>query len=191
MRWQVSNEGLIKCLAHVTSSVAHFETTKSPFYRGYNHNTTVGCMVGVKCEVALSELVRFSIPSVVSIDENFWAFRGKRGHGDIDVVMPNDKVHVLEVKGLQEQHWARYQRCVTPKSIDGYVKRNSIVVWGTTSSENNDTNVELRGWNWAWEIKEHGKYIRTICDNIQLSKDFPIYSMLSLVQHIRDDDDDE
>jgi len=98
-------------------------------------------------------------------------------------------MHVLEVKGLQEQHWERYQKCVTPKSIDGYVKRNSIVVWGTTTTDENDAVVNLRGWNWAWEIKNHGSYVRTICDNIQLSKDFPIYSMVDLINHIRGDTD--
>lgn len=190
MKWFVSEFGLQKCIAHVESSVAHFDRHRTPFSRGYNHNTITGSLVGVKCEVALSELLSWSLPTNCSVQENFWTFSGKRGHGDIDVVT-NDATHVIEVKGLQEKHWDRYQRCVTPHSLNGYVKRNSIVVWGTTNGEKEDALVHLRGWNWAHEIQNCGKYVRTICDNMQLSKDFPLHSMLSLVHHIRGDRDEQ
>lgn len=189
MKWHISESGIQKCLRHVCDSVEYFENHRSPFSRGYNHNTSTGCWVGVKCEMAVTELMQWALQDA-KIDENYLNFKAKRGMGDIDVNL-HDSTHVLEVKGLQEQHWRRYQRCVTPRSLEGYVKRNSIIIWGTTVPDQNDNVVDLRGWNWAWEIKNYGAYVRTICDNTQLPKDFPLYSMLDLIRTIRGDDTDE
>ena len=189
MKWRISELGVQKCLRHVSESVEYFEKNRSPFHRGYNHNTTTGCWVGVKCEMAVTELLNWALQDP-KLQENYWVFRRKQGQGDIDV-FTDTKTHVLEVKGLQEQHWNRYQRCVTPRSLEGYVKRDSIVVWGTTEANQDNVDVHLRGWNFAWELKNSGQYIRTICDNIQLPKDFPMYSMLDLIWHIRGDNDNE
>ena len=69
-----------------------------------------------------------------------------------------------------------------------YVSNKAIVVWATVDSyDHTDCNVNLKGWNNAYEIKAKGTPIKTICENIWLKneKDMKeiatIYSALKVI----------
>ena len=55
--------------------------------------------------------------------------------------------------------------------MEKYVKNNRIVIWTVTTGDIENENVEIKGWNWCSEVKEHGVFRRTICANIWLKQD--------------------
>jgi len=42
--------------------------------------------------------------------------------------------------------------------------------------------VQLKGWNYAHEVKDSGVFVRTICDNIWLEKDSDMREMSELIE---------
>ncbi len=184
--WKISEGSLKSCVKHVRDSVEFFKTNKTAYTTGYRHNTSEGSLVGVKCELAVTEALKEAFPNC-RIEENYWTYRGKRGQGDIDVFygQPEPKCHCIEVKGLRDYHWDKYKRCVTPGSLKGYVKRDSFVVWCSTKPDENCNEVVIRGWNYATELEKYGVPIKTICDNVKLKDDFVMHDFESLVDIIK------
>ncbi len=86
-----------------------------------------------------------------------------------------------EVKGLQTHQWDRLKRCIPPKQLEGYVAKNAIIVWTVTKGDDKDKCVVIKGWNWASDLEERGDFIRTICDNIQMTADEDMRSLESLI----------
>lgn len=136
----------------------------------YRHNRIDGCLIGTKCEVAIQQFL---------LENNLLA---KPTFFDLD--SPHDLIindRIIESKGLRESHWDKFKRCVPPKQLEKYVRKNAIVIWGTATVDSKDPKVQLRGWNFAKEIKEKGIYRKTICDNIWLEKDSDMRDMNALV----------
>ena len=73
---------------------------------------------------------------------------------------------------------------IPPRQLHYCVRNKSIVVWTTTEGNCKNPEVVLKGWNYAWEVKQHGEEIRTICDNIWLREDERMRSMETLAAEI-------
>ena len=54
------------------------------------------------------------------------------------------------------------------------------MVWTVTTGDVKDNKVEIKGWNWCKEVKEHGIFRQTICANIWLKEDEKMRSLDSL-----------
>ena len=131
----------------------------------YNHNKVESNRIGVRCEVATERWVSTFLDSQEVIS-NFWDYENNPGDGDIDI-----RDIPLEIKGLQFNQWQRFRRMVPPKQLEHYCRKNAVVIWGLATKDAGNNEVELKGWNWANEIKQHGVEVRTICDNIWLQDD--------------------
>tara|TARA_R110000787_G_scaffold208786_5_gene318790 strand:+ start:8717 stop:10363 length:1647 start_codon:yes stop_codon:yes gene_type:complete len=138
----------------------------------YGHNSINGALVGVKSELAASVFFSQHFTTVV---DNFTSNISK---SDLRI-----NARKIEIKGLAENHWEEYKRAIPPKQLDKYASRNAIVVWTTVDNHNHPRNkVILRGWNHAYEVKEKGEFIKTVCDNIQLKNDKDMRRMGDLVR---------
>lgn len=186
VHWQLEPSVLAKCVAHTESSVKFFaERKRMPWMQSYSHNTSTGTLVGVKCEAALVDAVRWVLPPSYTVRSCFWDFEDTKGHSDIEVATPSGVEHRIEVKGLQNLHWAKFQRCVTPGNLRVYESRNAIVAWVTCNKDEMCDDVCFRGWNWAQEIRAFGVPIRTICENVQLPPSAPMHDMTELFHVLR------
>ena len=143
------------------------------FGKRYNHNSLPGCYVGRKSEHGVCSFLRWKLKGAAKVDAEF----KKRKH-DSDIKVEE---HMIEVKGLQSHQWDRLKRCIPPKQLEGYVKKNAIIVWTTTKGDDKDNCVVIHGWNYATDLKENGEFIRTICDNIQIKEDSDMRSLEELI----------
>lgn len=145
----------------------------------YNHNKVDSNIIGTKCEVAFVDWLSPIENTVIKK-----CFETVGGHDTADVKLTiGNTIHNFEVKGLQEHQWRQYKRMVPPNQLRKYVENKAIVIWATTTLMSRD--VILQGWNYATDIREKGKQIRTICDNIWLEHDSDMRDMESLAKLIR------
>tara|TARA_B100000925_G_C21993650_1_gene467895 strand:+ start:1490 stop:2101 length:612 start_codon:yes stop_codon:yes gene_type:complete len=192
VHWQLGPALMARCMQHTKESVMHFaERRRMPWMQNYSHNTSAGTLVGVKCEAAVGESLRWVLPASYRIAECFWDYKDTKGHADIEVFTPAGAIHNIEVKGLQNLHWPKFARCATPSNLRVYESRGAIVAWATCNKDDECDDVCLRGWNWAHELRSMGVPIRTICENIQLPPDAPMHGMEELFHVLRDKWDGE
>ena len=133
-------------------------------------------MVGVKSEVATKVWLKRYF-ALEDIQCNYEEFTNKKLKGDLNLYEQS-----LEVKGLRPEQWEKFKRCIPPRQLDAYVRDNAIVIWTTAAGDMKDAKVELKGWNYAHEVKEKGIFRRTICDNIWLKEDEDMRAMDTLVK---------
>jgi len=136
----------------------------------YSHNNVSSTFIGLKAEAAVS----FYLSRTFDV---------QKGKGDLQI----DGVPI-EVKTVTEEQWVKLGRMIPPHQLEKYVSNKAIIVWATVDSyDHMDYNVNLKGWNNAYEIKAKGTPIKTICENIWLKneKDMKeiatIYSALKVI----------
>ena len=164
------------CQKHSEKIVAHYGGNNTTGSGSYNHNKISSNMVGVKSEVATKVWLKrhFSLDDIKCHYEDF---TNKKLKGDLNLYDQS-----LEVKGLRPEQWEKFKRCIPPRQLDAYVRDNAIVIWTTAAGDMKDAKVELKGWNYAHEVKEKGIFRRTICDNIWLKEDEDMRAMDTLVK---------
>lgn len=177
------------CYRHATNIVDHYGGEKSRGSGTYNHNTVDGNLVGVKGELGLTRWLQgyFEDDKLIS---NYKSFTDSPKRGDIQC---NGKP--IEVKGLRPDHWDEvpgrqwptYRRMVPPSQLEHYIAANAIVVWTTATGNMLDGCVELKGWNYAHEIENKGKRVKTRCDNVWLANDSDMHAMARLIPVLRDE----
>jgi len=121
----------------------------------YSHNKVSSTFIGLKAEAAVG----------FYLSRHFDVQKGK---GDLQVnSIP------IEVKTVTEKDWNNEKgRMIPPAQLEKYVANKAIVVWATVDSHNHmDYNVNLKGWNNAYEVKSKGVPIKTKCDNIWLKNE--------------------
>ena len=141
----------------------------------YNHNKVSSNLVGVKSELATKVWLNRNFDES-DIQCNYEDFKNKKLVGDINI-----HGRSLEIKGLRPNHWNKFKRCVPPNQLNHYVRDDAIVIWTTASGDINNDEIQLKGWNYAHEIKDKGIFRRTICDNIWLEADEDMRNMESLL----------
>jgi len=175
------------CYNHAHSIVDYWGGEKSLGSGTYGHNKVDGNLVGVKCELGMTRWLQRYFDDD-EIKSNFKSFddSGKRGdiccHGKI-----------IEVKGLRPWQWSHhrvkepttYRRMVPPTQLKKYVKNNAIVVWVTSTGNTLNKFVEIKGWNYAYEVQNKGKLVQTICSNMWLKNDKDMRDMKSLVVNLK------
>ena len=91
--------------------------------------------------------------------------KGDKGSGYEDYLNPNPNGDIeifakgLEIKGLRPIHWDKFKRCIPPRQLEKYIKNDAIAVWAVTTGDIENSQVELKGWNYCWEVKEYGEFI--------------------------------
>ena len=62
-----------------------------------------------------------------------------------------------------------------------------MLLWfgGIATGDKKNSEVKLMGWNHAYEVKEFGKKVRTICDNVWLEEDSLMRPMETLLEMIK------
>lgn len=138
----------------------------------YQHNRLEGCLVGTKCEYGAFGWLR-------------WKVKGKKITADFENLTSHTDVlcgeQKIEIKGLRNNQWDSFKRCIPPTQLDKYVAKNALVIWATTEANEEGTEVKLWGWNWASDVKDKGVFRKTICDNIWLKEDSDMRSLDSLI----------
>jgi len=167
------------CLYNAEKIVEHYAKKSDVGSGSYKHNKVSSNLVGFKSEVGTKKWL------LQNIDEKDLIFHYENylepnSLGDI-IALDNS----LEVKGLRPHQWDKYKRCIPPRQLDKYVKNNSIAIWTTTTGDIENPSVVLKGWNYCREVKEHGKFIHTICPNIWLEDDEKMRSMESLIDSLK------
>ena len=166
------------CSKHAKKTYEYRESIREQFGVGeYAHNTVNGALIGIKCEMAF--LSHFDL--LFEID-NFFNSCPTVDTGDFKI---NNRC--IEVKGLKEDDWNKYKRQVPPIQLNKYIAKDVIIVWATAENHRIPRNkVVLRGWNYASEVKEKGKDIKTICDNVWLEYDEDMHDMDTLIRALKD-----
>ncbi len=171
------------CENHAKKIVEHYGGNGSNGSGTYNHNKVSSNMVGVKCEVATVKWLKNNGISKEDIAENFIHFTNKKLKGDIALYEEKD---ILEVKGLRPHQWNKFKRMIPPKQLNICVRNDAILIWGIATGDKKNREVKLMGWNHSYEVKEYGRYIRTICDNMWLEEDSLMRDMKDLIDLIND-----
>jgi len=178
------------CYRHATNIVDHFGGENSRGSGTYNHNRVDGNLVGVKGELGLTRWLQdYFEPQ--DIQSNFKSFTDSGKRGDIQC---NGKV--IEVKGLRphqwevspHREWKTYRRMVPPHQLQKYVKNDAIVVWITSTGNIINSTVQIKGWNYAHDVLNRGRNVKTICDNVWLEHDGDMRDMASLIPVLRGED---
>jgi len=175
----LSQQQLEWCEEHTKKIVKKYGGDKTRGSGSYNHNRIDSNLIGVKSEVATVVWLRENFKNT-EVSPCFVDFENSRGKPDIAI---NNAF--LEVKGLRNNHWEKFKRCIPPHQLKQYVKKNAIVVWTTTEADSTTEKVFLKGWNYASDVDKHGEYRRTICDNIWLKEDSLMRSMESLLEELK------
>jgi len=175
---QLSPSELRWCQNHAEEIVEYYGGHGTKGSGTYNHNKISSNLVGVKSEVATCRWLK-ERDLKIRIEENFKLYKEKRLKGDIQA-----RGKVIEVKGLRPHQWDKFKRMIPPRQLHYCVRNKSIVIWTTTKGNCKNPEVILKGWNYAWEVKEYGEEIRTICDNIWLREDEKMRSMETLAAEI-------
>jgi hypothetical protein len=162
------------CQKHAEKIVEHYGGNNTTGSGSYNHNNIGSNMVGIKSEVATKVWLKRDF-SLEDIKCNYEDFTNKRLKGDLNLFGQS-----LEVKGLRPEQWDKFKRCIPPRQLDAYVRDKAIVIWATAAGDMKDAKVNLKGWNYAHEVKAKGIFRRTICDNIWLKEDDDMRSMETL-----------
>jgi hypothetical protein len=158
----LSQEELDWCLKAAEDLVAHYKKRGVNGSGIYHHNRVDSNLVGLKSEVGTKKWLL----NHISKEDLTFHFE--------DYYTPNTKGDILaysiplEVKGLRPHHWDKFQRCIPPSQLKKYVKNNAIVVWTTATGDIDNQTVELKGWNYCWEVDKYGEFRQTICANIWL-----------------------
>lgn len=167
------------CLKHAEEIVEYYGGQGTKGSGSYNHNKISSNLVGVKSEVAAANWLESEFGSEVVIC-NYIDFKNTKLKGDMNIF-----AKVVEVKGLRPHHWEKFKRCIPPRQLGSYVRDDAIVIWTVTTGDCDSNSVLLKGWNYATEVHEKGRYIKTICDNIWLEDDKdmrPIESLIEVLQ---------
>jgi hypothetical protein len=183
----LSDEELDWCENHAKEIVEYYGGNGTKGSGTYNHNKVSSNLVGVKCEVGTVNWLRENGVDEERILKNFIHFRDKTLNGDIVVnmevhVAPNE---ILEVKGLRPHQWSRFKRMIPPNQLNVCVRNDAILIWGIATGDKKNSEVKLMGWNHAYEVKEFGKKVRTICDNVWLEEDSLMRPMETLLEMIK------
>jgi hypothetical protein len=184
---KLSSEELKWCYRHATNIVDHWGGEKSRGSGTYNHNRVDGNLVGVKGELGLTRWLQGYFEDS-KVKSNYKSFSDSSKHGDIGC-----NGQCIEVKSLRPHHWEEYRdkepktlrRMIPPKQLEKYVAAKAIVVWTTATGNIINSLVELKGWNYAHEVKANGRHVRTICDNVWLQRDEDMRDMASLIPVLR------
>jgi hypothetical protein len=171
---KLSESELEWCLEYAKKIVQHYGKRSEKGSGSYNHNKVDSNLVGFKSEVACKKWF-LDIVSEDKIKCHFEDYLSPNSNGDIQVEKQG-----FEIKGLRPHHWEKYKRCIPPHQLEKYVKNNRIVMWTVTTGDIENENVEIKGWNWCSEVKEHGVFRRTICSNIWLKEDDRMRSLDTL-----------
>lgn len=171
---ELSESELSWCLENAKKIVEHYSKKGSKGSGTYNHNKVSSNLVGYKSEVACKKWFSEFIPTPEVLC-HFEDYLQPNTNGDIQI-----KTQGLEIKGLRPHHWDKFKRCIPPHQLEKYVKHDRIVVWTVTTGDINSNTVEIKGWNWCKEVKEHGIFRQTICANIWLKEDDKMRSLDSL-----------
>ena len=180
---RLTSEELKWCYRHATNIVDHWGGKKSRGSGTYNHNRVDGNLVGVKGELGLTRWLQAHFEDN-QVKSNYKSFSDSGKKGDICC-----NGHCIEVKSLRPRHWEVHRthtprtlrRMVPPKQLKKYVRANAIVVWTTATGNIINSDVELKGWNYAHEIHNNGQRVKTICENVWLKNDEDMHDMGSLV----------
>jgi len=169
------------CLYNAEKIVEHYAKKCDVGSGSYKHNKVSSNLVGFKSEVGTKKwlLQHIDEKDLICHYENYLE---PNSLGDI-IAFDNS----LEVKGLRPHQWDKYKRCIPPRQLEKYVKNNSIAIWTTTTGDIENPTVVLKGWNYCSEVKEHGKFIHTICPNIWLEDDSKMRAMESLIEVLKGD----
>lgn len=174
------------CLESAEAIVAHYSKRGSKGSGTYNHNKVSSNLVGFKSEVGFKRWLHgFVNPDTVKC--NFEEFLSPNGNGDVQVGawIYNAPFDInFEVKGLRPKHWDDYKRCIPPNQLAKYVQNESIAIWAVATGDIENPVVELKGWNYCWEVSEFGEFRQTICANIWLKEDSKMRPMASLQSYI-------
>lgn len=162
------------CLEYAEKIVKHYSKKGDKGSGSYNHNKVDSNLVGFKSEVATKKWFKTYIDED-EIKCHYEDYLHPNPNGDIEISLQG-----FEIKGLRPKHWPKFKRCIPPRQLDKYVKNNAIVIWTVTTGDIENPLVEIKGWNWCHEVKEHGEFIHTICANIWLKDDEKMRSMESL-----------
>jgi hypothetical protein len=163
------------CLEYAEKIVAHYGKKGDKGSGSYNHNKVSSNLVGFKSEVATKKWLKKSIVGVNLIC-HYEDYLNPNPNGDIEIFAKG-----LEIKGLRPIHWDKFKRCIPPRQLEKYIKNDAIAVWAVTTGDIENSQVELKGWNYCWEVKEYGEFIHTICPNIWLKDDSKMRSMDELL----------
>ena len=166
------------CLEYAEKIVAHYGKKGDKGSGSYNHNKVSSNLVGFKSEVATKKWLTTHI-DLEHINCYYEDYLNPNPNGDIEIFTQG-----LEIKGLRPNHWDKFKRCIPPRQLEKYVKNNAIAVWGVTTGDLENPQVELKGWNYCWEVEKYGKFIHTICPNIWLEEDDkmrPMHELLDLL----------
>ena len=167
----LDDEDLEDAVSLAEKSVAHYEKRFGAKGSGtYRHNKIEGCLVGFKCEYGVFKYIekhtsREVTPCFDVLNSN------------IDMLVDDFKIGV---KGLRNEHWEKFKRCIPPKQLEKYVRDEIVVVWATTLPDKVSSEVRVHGWNYAQDLKDKGLFRRTICDNIGLPDDDDMRSLKDL-----------
>jgi len=164
------------CQEHAEKIVEYYGGHGTTGSGSYNHNKISSNMVGVKSEVAMKVWLKRSF-NEKDIQCNFEEFTNKKLKGDLNIFGQS-----LEVKGLRPHQWEKFKRMIPPRQLNAYVRDNAIVIWTTAEGNMTGKAVQLKGWNYAHEVKDSGVFVRTICDNIWLEKDSDMREMSELIE---------
>lgn len=136
----------------------------------YQHNQMNGSVIGTKSEYGVYRwLSHYTQKEVQPL------FQKQNPH---DLMIGEQ---IIEVKALKDTQWDSLKRGIPPTQLEKYVKKNALVIWATTTADQSDGAVEIKGWNWASDVKEKGEYRKTICDNIMLNDDNDMRDIPSLL----------
>jgi hypothetical protein len=164
------------CKSHALRTVKHYSNYGWLGSGSYNHNNVGSNLVGIKSEMATKIwLGRKGFTNIQCGYEKL-----KHSGGDLTV-----RDWPIEVKGLRPHQWEGYKRCVPPKQLDKYVRRNAVVVWTTTTGDTRSGAVSLHGWNYATDVHLKGVPRTTICDNVWLENDEDMRLMGTLITTIK------
>ena len=166
------------CLEYAEKIVTHYGKKGVNGSGSYNHNKVSSNLVGFKSVVATKKwlLETLGAEPIICYFEDYL---NPNQNGDIEVYKQG-----LEIKGLRPIHWDKFKRCIPPRQLEKYVKNDAIAVWAVTTGDIKNPQVEIKGWNYCWEVKEHGEFIHTICPNIWLKDDAhmrPIESLITIL----------
>ena len=174
----LSPEELRWCKSHAEEIVDYYGGNNTLGSGQYNHNKVSSNMVGVKSEVATKKWLEESVKGA-TIQENYKRYRTSGLKGDL-VCNKN----VIEVKGLRPHQWRKFKRMGPPKQLKHCVRNKAILVWALAKGNSTDSQVQLMGWNYAYELEAFGTEVRTICDNVWLEDDElmrPMETLISVV----------
>ena len=158
------------CARHAAASVKLWEQRRGG--KQYNHNRVDSNIIGVRGEVAAYNYLKLAGPEGLQVEPNFMQLGNDNLKGDI-LVPPVQ----LEIKSIRPHQWEKLGRMITPKQLDKYVRGNAVVIWAMASPSDDDDEVVLKGWNYAREVRDLGRYKRTICDNIWLEDEKHMHPM--------------